>query len=245
MINIKYDIDTINNKRNLVKEGLFKRSNNIKNAEFVVASDADIDILYNLYDEIFFNSWFKHNFKGKIKFTLSRQLKRAAGNTKVMKKFEQLRPEDVEFQIKISINHLVNFDKVDRDKHVGGIEVKNKLDSLMLVLEHELCHVIEFLIYKESNCKKERFKNLIYNIFGHNETTHGLVSIKEANYKDYGFLVGDEIKFIYNDILMDGIISRINKRATVMTKNEQGKYIDKKGQRYAKYYVPLNVLIKK
>jgi hypothetical protein len=138
----------------------------------------------------------------------------------------------------------LNFDKIDRSKSVGGIEVNSKLDSLILVFEHELCHVIEFLIYKKSDCSKQVFKDIIYNLFGQHETTHKLVSEKEANYQKYKLLVGNRVLFNYEGKEIYGIINRINKRATVMSPSQYGKYVDKSGQHYTKYYVPLSGLTK-
>ena len=245
MLDIKYDLNTINNKRELIKTHLYEKSKTIKLVDFVKISDTDLYILYNLYDEIFLESWFKHNFKGKIKFILSRQLTRAAGNTKTRKDIGLIKPEDIEFEIKISINHLINFDKADRDKYVGGIEVKNKLDSLMLVFEHELCHVIEFLIYKKSDCNKQIFKNLILNLFGQNESTHKLVTNREVNYKEYGLLPGHNVTFEHEGAILNGFITKINKRAIVMSPSQHGKYVDKSGQHYTKYYIPLSCLKKR
>lgn len=245
MVNIKYDSNTINTKRDLIKKNLYEQSKNIKSVDFIKISDNDLFILYKLYDEIFLESWFKENFKGKIVFKMSRQLSKAAGNTKTKKNIYMLKPEDVEFEIKISINHLANMDKADRSKFVGGIEVTNKLDSLMLVFEHELCHVIEFLIYKKSNCSKGNFRNLICNLFGQIESTHKLVSNSEANYHEYGIRVGDRVTFEYGGQILHGIINKMNKRAIVMSPSNQGKYVDKSGQHYTKYYIPLSCLAKK
>lgn len=245
MLDLKYDLSTINNKRELVKKTLFEQSRSIKSVDFTTISDKDLYILYNLYDDIFLDTWFKHNFKGKIKFTLSRQLTRAAGNTKTRKNIVLIKPEDIEFEIKISINHLVNFDKADRDKYVGGLKVNNKLDSLLLVFEHEICHVIEFIICKKSDCSKQVFKNLIYNLFGQSESNHKLVTTREANYSEYGLLPGDNVAFEYGGAILNGFINKINKRAIIMSPSQHGKYVDKFGQHYTKYYIPLSCLVKK
>jgi len=244
MFNIKYDLNTINKKRERIKTKLYEESQNIKTVDFTKISDNDLYILYNLYDEIFLESWFKENFKGKIKFKMSRQLSKAAGSTKTKKNIAAIKPIDIEFEIKISLNHLTNFDKIDRNKYVGGIEVKNKLDSLLLVFEHELCHVIEFLIYKKSDCNKENFRNLILNLFGQKETTHKLVSTREANYHEYGFMPGDKVIFENEGKEIIGFITKINKRATVMSPSLYGKYVDKTGQHYTKYCVSLSCLVK-
>ncbi len=245
MIALKYDLNTINSKREYIKKNLFIQSRFVKSEDFTSISDRDLYILYNLYDDIFLDSWLKNNFKGKIKLTLSRQLTRAAGNTKTKKNIAMIKPEDIEFEIKISLNHLINFDKTDRDKYVGGIKVNNKLDSLMLVFEHELCHVIEFLIYKKSNCSKQPFKSLISDLFGQSESHHKLVTTREANFSQYGLVPGDWVSFEYAGDELTGFINKINKRATVMSPSQHGKYVDKSGQHYTKYYIPLSCLTKK
>ncbi|MDF2676935.1 MAG: hypothetical protein K0Q97_1249 [Bacillota bacterium] len=244
MFNIKYDLNTIDEKRNIIKNKLFENSANIKQVDFTQICNSDLYLLYKLYDEIFFNSWFAENFKGKITFKFSKQLTRAAGNTTTKKHIEKIKPEEVEFQIKISLNHLFNFDKIDRDKYVGGIQAKSKLHSLMLVFEHEICHVIEFLICKKSSCKKEPFKKLIFNLFGQNESTHKLVTSREASFAEYGLVVGNKVTFEFQGKQIIGIINNINKRATVMSQNNKGNYMDRNGQHYIKYYIPLNCLTK-
>ncbi|MGD9569559.1 MAG: hypothetical protein AB7V48_14820 [Sedimentibacter sp.] len=244
MIDIKYDLKTINEKRAVIKALLFDKSANIKTENFKKLSEKDLIILFELYDEIFLKGWFKHNFKGKIKFILSRQLTRAAGNTRTKKNISQIPNEDIEFEVKISLNHLGNFNKIDRSKYVGGIEANSVLESLMLVFEHELCHVIEFLIMKKSSCKKKPFKDLIYNLFGQTESTHKLVGVNEVTAQEFGLKPGDSVKFLYNGKYISGFIQRINKRATVMCPDKHGNYIDKLGRHYKKFYVTLDSIIK-
>lgn len=244
MIKIKYDLKTIAEKRILLKSFLFKKSENIKSENFNKISEKDLHILFELYDEIFLKDWFKQKFKGKIKFKLSKQLTRAAGNTRTKKNIAQIPNEDIEFEVKISLNHLSNFDKIERSKYVGGIETSNVLESLMLVFEHELCHVIEFLVLKKSSCSKKPYKDLIFNLFGQTETTHKLVSVNEVNAHEFGLKLGDEVRFKYNGKIINGFIQRINKRATVMSPDMHGNYMDKLGKRYKKFYVSLESLTK-
>ena len=244
MINIKYDLKTIDENRSILKDSLISKSENIKSENFKKISERDLHILFELYDEIFLKDWFKQNFKGKIKFILSKQLTRAAGNTRTKKNIAQIRNEDIEFEVKISLNHLSNFDKIERTKYVGGIEANSILESLMLVFEHEICHVIEFLVLMKSSCRKKPYKDLIFNIFGQTETTHKLVSVNEVNAHEYGLKLGDKVRFIYNGKFVNGFIQRINKRATVMSPDMHGNYMDKSGKRYKKFYVSLESLTK-
>ena len=244
MINIRYDLKTINEKRIQIKNLLYDKSENIKSENFNKVSEKDLYILFDLYDEIFLEGWFKQNFKGKIKFILSRQLTRAAGNTRTKKNIAQIQNDEMEFEVKISLNHLSNFYKIDRVKYVGGIEANSVLDSLLLVFEHELCHVIEFIVMKKSSCNKKPFKDLIYNLFGHTESTHKLVGTNEVNIQEFGLKPGDSVKFLFKGKYIIGFIQKINKKATIMSPDKQGNYIDKLGKRYKKFYVPLDSLVK-
>jgi hypothetical protein len=244
MIHIQYDTCTINEKRLQIKRLLFNESPNIKSDDFTSITEKDLYIIFKHYDDVFLNGWFKENFKGKIKFKLSRQLTRAAGNTRTKKNIAQIPNEEMEFEVKISLNHLSDFNKIDRAKYVGGIEATSVLDSLMLVFEHELCHVIEFIVSKKSSCNKKPYKKLIYDLFGHTESTHRLVSTYEISAKEFGLKPGDSVKFIYKGKYVSGFIQKINKRATVMSPNNKGNYIDVLGRRYKKFYVPLDGLNK-
>ncbi len=48
------------------------------------------------------------------------------------------------------------------------------------------------------------------------------------------------VDFTFEGKKMSGILYNINKRATVMVRDKNGQYSDKKGTRYTKYYVPLS-----
>ncbi len=244
MLDIKYDLKNIEEKRKTVKGRLFQESANIKSESFGKISEEDLYLLFELYDEIFLCRWFRQKFRGKIKFKLSRQLTRSAGNTRTRKNISAIKPEEVEFEVKISLNHLMNFNKAERIKYVGGIEAANVLDSLMLVFEHEICHVIEFLVRHKSSCSKKPFMELINNIFGHTEHTHKLVGAGEANISEYGLKPGDSVKFTYGSSTMEGFIQKMNRKATVMCPDKHGNYIDKSGRRYVKFYVHPESFIK-
>ncbi len=244
MLGIKYDLKDIAEKRKSVKRRLFRESENIKSESFDKISEEDLYLLFELYDEIFLCGWFKQKFRRKINFKLSRQLTRSAGNTRTRKNISAIKPEEVEFEVKISLNHLMNFNKAERIKYVGGIEAASVLDSLMLVFEHELCHVIEFLVRHKSSCSKKPFMDLINNIFGHTEHTHKLVGSGEANISEYGLRPGDSVKFKYGSSTMEGFIQKMNKKATVMCPDKHGNYIDKSGRRYVKFCVHPESFIK-
>lgn len=244
IINIKYEENIIIQKKLRIREQFFTFSNNIKNGNIEVITEKDLKILFGLYGTIFLEDYFKDYFKGSIKFSLSHQMTKSAGITKTPRDIAFISPEKQQFEIKISLDFLFDFYKSTREKSVGGIIANDPLDALMLVLEHEICHVIEFHIFKFSSCKKQQFKTIINNIFGHKESYHKLTTNSELIYKDFGLKQNDKVSFDYEGKILKGIIYRINKRATVMVEDKKGTYKNQFGKSFSKFYVPINSLKK-
>lgn len=244
MINEKYSNYETITKRNQVRETFCQRSQNIKSGDIKVISVLDLSLLFRLYDEVFLGGYFENTYKGTMDFSLSKRMTRSAGTTRFPKNITELPPEQYRVEIKISVDFLFNYYKADREKQVSGIITNDPLDALMLVLEHELCHVIEVLYFGKTNCKGVRFKEIVNNIFGHTDVYHKLPTSAEIRHLEYGFKPGDNVSFECEGKGIKGIINRINKRATVMVEDKNGAYIDMQGKRCEKYLVPLNMLKK-
>lgn len=234
--------DAIENKRREISRLLTGKSKNIKNETVSALSAADLDILFRLYDEVFFENWFKENYKGKLKFSVSRQMTKSAGLTKCPRNINTIRPEELVIEIKIGIDFFFNYGRVEGSGSVGGIETGSSLEALQLVFEHELCHVLEFIHYGRSSCKAERFKSLAGNLFGHTESWHKLPTHRQVAADNLGINIGDMVSFTFEGKRYTGILYNIKKRATVMVRDKAGTLADKQGKRYSKYYVPLSLI---
>jgi hypothetical protein len=237
---IIYDDETVKQKRLQVRQQFIESSKNVKSGNIEVISEKDLQLLFSLYDDIFFESYFKTNFKGIVIFKLSHQMTKSAGITKTPRNISTIPPEKQQFEIKISLDFLFNFYKSKREKSVCGIVTNDSLDALMLVFEHEICHMIEFHVFKFSSCKKERFKRMANNIFKHKESYHKLTTNSELIFDNYGLKPSDNVTFQYENKLLKGTIYRINKRAIVMVEDKKGMLMNKSGKRFSKYYVPIN-----
>lgn len=241
-LDIKYNKEEIAEKKNSLKKKLIEASENITGGEFKCVSDSDLYIVYNLYDEMFLNHYFRDHFKGKLKLLFSRQLRSSAGITRCIYNLQKTKPEDYSFEIKIAVNFLFDYYKTNRDKVVNGYKTKDALDAMLLVFEHELCHVIEFLFTYKSSCKKQAFKTMANELFGHTDVYHGLPTKREIMAIQYGVKIGQSVKFSFNGKVKQGLVKSINKRATIMVEDKKGNYVDKFGKHYSKYYVPVNEL---
>lgn len=239
LFTIRYTDAEIQAKRKEVARGLIKHSRNIKDPVINCIGSSDLHLLFQLYDQIFFRHWFARNNRCKIKFSLSTRLSKTAGKTLCPKNIERLRPEERWLEIRLGTDFFFHFHETNNVKSVAGITTDSALEALQLVFEHELCHVIEFIYFHSSNCRQARFKTLALNIFAHTASTHQLPTSKQIAEQKYGIKIGDTVKFNFENRTLEGKIYKINKRATVMVKDKNGTHIDKQGNRYTKYYVPI------
>lgn len=237
LIKLKYSKIDIIRKRAEVAQRLIATSKRIKNGTIKEISEWDLRFLFELYDEYFFCGWFKNNNKDKFSFSLSRRMTKCAGKTICSK--NNIVPEEMKVEIRIGIDFFFHYGAINNDNNVCGIKTGTSLEALQIVFEHELCHVIEFVTFKESNCKGTRFKVISNNLFGHTESYHQLPTNKEILQKRFGIKIGDNVNFNFEDKKLRGIIQAINKRATVMVPDKNGTYADNRGNKYAKYYVPI------
>lgn len=126
---------------------------------------------------------------------------------------------------------------------VAGVACADRLDALLRIFEHELLHLIEFLLWNESSCSKSRFREIAGRLFGHRQSNHQLITPTESAELKQGITVGDFVEFIHDGHKYFGYVNHISRRATVLVPHKGGaRYTD--GKRYAKFYVPLGHLKK-
>ncbi|MGH4051107.1 MAG: hypothetical protein ACREVX_07100 [Clostridium sp.] len=234
---LKYSSLEIFEKRNKIRNRFIIKSKNVKTGDIQFMSKVDLEMLFYLYDEVFFSGYFKENFKGTLMFSLSTRMTSAAGKTIYSRQIKSLPETEEIYEIRMGIKFFYQYYKVERDKIVSGINTKDSLEAFQIVFEHELCHLVELHLYKQSSCKKIRFKIIVENIFAHTDVVHQLPSQKEIVLKDYGLNVGQKVSFISEGVKYKGLVYKINKRATVMVKDSKGTYRDKRGNTYSKWYV--------
>lgn len=242
LLNTKYSRKEIEGRRRKISKLFRSRSENITSETINAISSADLELLFELYDQIFFDNWFQEVYQGKVKFSLSRRMTRSAGSTICPKNMGKIKPEDQVIEIRIGVDFFFHYQTLEGEKTVCGIKTTTALEGLQLVFEHELCHLIEFVHHHLSSCKGDRFKTMARNLFGHLESHHQLPTYRQIAREKFGLQVGDTVSFTYEGKRLKGIINNINKRATVLVRDKKGQMVDEEGNRYSKYYVPLTFL---
>jgi hypothetical protein len=206
----------------------------------------DLRLFFDQYDRVFFRGQCLEMVgEDHLFFRLSNRMTSAGGKTTRRVPHRRFggsrRPE---YEIAVSTTLLFQaFGDVDRPITVAGIVCRDRLEALQRVFEHELVHLIEWLIWHNSSCTKVRFQNIAANFFAHNEHTHRLITPRERAFKKYGIRAGDRVSFRFDGMHYTGIVNRITKRATVLVEDPQGERFSD-GKRYQRFYVPVPLLEK-
>jgi len=97
------------------------------------------------------------------------------------------------------------------------------------------------LAWGDSYCTQKRFQSIASRIFGHRDHRHQLITQRERAAVKYKIKTGDPVTFRLDGRVLKGFVNRITRRATVLVEDPQGAPYQN-GKRYAKYYVPLQML---
>jgi len=220
---------------------VLSKSRNIDVPNFTRIHPADLDLLFVEYDNKFFDGQIKKTLGTiPLDFGLSKRMTSSGGKTAYYADRTGGRR-----RYEISVSTTVLFGSFDGEDHrpitASGIICLDRLDALQRVMEHELVHLIEILLWGQSSCSHSRFHSITRRFFGHAENKHQLITPKEKAMVKFGVQPGMVVRFRFDGFERKGVVNRINKRATVLVEDRRGEpYSD--GKRYAKFYVPVHLL---
>lgn len=241
---MSYKSDEIKRRRIEAAEIFMRLSSNVRDEELQFFDANDLELLFGIYDDVFFEHWFAENFRGKIKFSVSSRLNNCAGKTFCPRNISRMRPEEVEIEVRMGVHFFLRFHDVPGVKEASGIVCDTPLEALQLVWEHELCHVIEFLTFGDSACGRRRFKDIAKGIFGHTDSHHRLPTGTALLSEATGLQLGSQVAFLEHERENQGLLYRLGSKATVLVKDSRGRFIGRDGQRYSKRVLPLSALRK-
>ena len=237
-----FDADEIAARTKQVHASVLSQSRYIDDANFTSIHPDDVELLFSEYDDNFFDGQINRALdKTPIHFGLSKRMTSAGGKTAFYG--DKSDPSRNWFEISVSTTLLFGCFADDDHRPIvaSGITCRDRLDALQRVMEHEVTHLIEMLLWHKSSCSKPRFHSITRRFFGHTENRHQLITPKEKARVKYGIRPGVKVRFRIDGMDHTGTVNRINKRATVLVEDENGQsYSD--GKRYAKFYVPVQML---
>lgn len=223
-----------------------QNSKNFNSPHFKKISNADLGMLFQITDEAIFDGLLgqlcEQSSARPLSFRLSTRMTSCGGMTTMQR--ENRPAAKPEFEIAIATSPLFDTFKIDASAKVGGVECHDRLQALQRIMEHEMLHLAELLLFADSNCSGPQFKRYAWRHFGHTESNHRLLTPRDVARKKLGISPGDTVIFTAGGRQLSGIVNRITKRATVLVADPRGtKYTD--GKKYSKFYVPLNLLRRK
>ncbi len=236
--------ETVAARTREIYEEALRQSKYLDAGNFKSIHPADLERLFDLYDERFFADGCRRALgDAPLRFRLSKRMTQSAGKaTRSQHRNRRTKEVTTEYEIAVSTTLLYQtFHDIDRPIVMSGIECRDRLEALQRTFEHEMVHLIEFLLWKNSSCSAPRFQSIANRFFSHTEHTHQLITPRERALTKFGVRAGSRVSFRLDGQHYVGIVNRITKRATVLVEDTHGvEYTD--GKRYAKFYVPVGLL---
>lgn len=227
-----------------IADTVLSKSKLMRSDNFQVTSGADLQRMAELYDEKFFDGHVLAIARSHgIEFRWSKRMTSNGGKTvRYVQPARHGGSQSTRYEIVLSATLLFQtFGDLQRPVRVTGLLCQNRLQAMQRILEHEMIHLIEMLVWDDSCCAAPRFQNIAGRIFGHTEHKHNLITQQERASEKFNVRVGSNVRFVLDGVRYIGIVNRITRRATVLVVDPQGQlYGD--GKRYRKFYVPLSHL---
>ena len=223
---------------------VLEQSTHLDRGNFTRFHPQDLRRMFDLYDGRFFQGACRALLgEVPLKFGISKRMTQAAGKT-TRREHRQPFHGLVRREYEITVSSTLLFQTFcgeEREVAVSGLVCRDRLEALQRVMEHEMVHLLEMLLWVDSRCAAARFQSIAARFFGHTHHTHELITGRERAWTDFGIRAGDWVRFRFDGHHYTGRVNRITRRATVLVQDPEGaRYSD--GNRYSKFYVPLSML---
>jgi len=227
-----------------IKESVLVKSLHLDTENSTCVHPVDIEQMFDLYDQLFFEKGCRNLMThAPLSFRLSRRMTRAGGKTS-RRGIRNLIRKIVKTEYEIAVSATLLFQTFQEDHRpvvICGIECENRLEALQRIMEHEMTHLVELLIWSKSSCSAFRFQSIANRFFGHTHHRHHLIAPREHALTKYGIKTGDKVSFQFEGRDYTGHVNHITKRATVLVEHKQGELYNN-GKRYRKFYIPVGML---
>jgi hypothetical protein len=226
-----------------IHQQMLQLSRAIKQPNFTRVGRDDLVRLVRLYDERFFNGQvLPLAYAEGLSLGLSSRMTKVAG--KLVTHYPHGYDAPRQFELLLSSTLLFQtFEQQDRPVEVTGRACRDRLEAMQRVTEHEFVHLIEMMIWNAGTCSEARFQSIAQRYFLHTDYRHDLITQRERALMKFNIRVGDVVYFNHDGERLSGRVNRITRRATILVPSKQGELFND-GQRYQRYYVPLEQLRK-
>lgn len=216
----------------------------METCNFQRISKQDLERMAEAYDRQFFKGLCLPLARSYgMSFRLSSRMTRAGGKTtRTVFRGTRAKPSRTHYEIALSTSLLFQSFRGQGDTiRVCGHDCTDRLTAMQRIVEHEMVHLSEMLAWIQSDCSAGRFQTIARNMFGHTEHRHELITQQERAATEFNIRAGARVAFPYEGTVLQGIVNRITRRATILVEDLRGvRYSN--GKRYLKYYVPIHQL---
>jgi len=204
---------------------------------FECISAMELKALFELYDQHFFHGLLGMIFPNQVEFEVSSRMTKASFMITYIPAWE-------DYKLVVSKTLLLQtFKDVQRNVEVAGIVCHNRLEVVMHIMEFMMIFLVQTALSAQpQNLSDPEYRSRAKSVFGHINEHTNLVTQKERAFKIFNLQVWDIASFNFKDQVLQGEITRINQRATVMVKDPEGEYHDDQGNWYTEYNMPLEDL---
>lgn len=221
-----------------IHSAVLSSSHYLDGANFNRIHPADLELLFNAYDQLFFSGGVRRMLgAAPLRFGLSKRMTSAGGKTS---RYTQRQTHARRYEISVSTTILFGCFQEDDHRPIisSGIVCRNRLEALQRVMEHELVHLMEMLLWEKSSCSQPRFHGLTRRFFAHTENKHQLITPRERAQVKFGIRPGVKVRFRFDGVTHTGFVNRVSRRATVLVEDSRGQRYTN-GKHYLKYYIPI------
>jgi hypothetical protein len=239
-----FDRDEIlNHQREIFRDSL-QLSRSFSSPNFSRVGRDDLVRMVSMYDDRFFGGKVLPLAKAEgMDFSISSRMTKVAGKLVThypdgtasgRRRFEMVLSSTLLFQ---------TFEDPGQTVEVTGRKCVSRLEAMQRVVEHELVHLVEMLVWNAGNCNEARFQSIANRYFLHTDYRHSLITQRERAAMRFNVRLGDQVRFKHDGKVLIGKVNRITRRATVLVPSDRGQlFCD--GNRYQRFYVPLEKLQK-
>src|SRR5215470_8887440 len=220
---LRYPPGLVAEKTRAIYETMLRTSPGLRAGNFTALGGADLARLFDLYDSHFYAGAVRAALRRRgsgLSFRVAPRMTRAGGKTFCTRRRLPGGGARADYEIAVSSTLLFqSFNDLRRPVRVNGHACADRLEALQRVMEHELLHLVEMLVWGNSSCAGANFKALALHTFAHTEVTHDLVTQRERAREKFDLGVGDLVTFEFEGVRHTGRLNRITRRATVLVED--------------------------
>src|SRR6266851_872184 len=161
---LRYRPRMVLRKTRAIYQATLRESRHIRASNFTMIAAEDVERLYRLYDESFFNGLFQRllsqDGEGGLAFRVSSQMSSAGGKTiRVERRVSAKGGVQTVYDYELAVSARLLFQTFrgeERAVTAAGLPCADRLEALQRIVEHERVHLLELLVWRESSCNRER-----------------------------------------------------------------------------------------